>query len=279
MKRKMLFLAAACIIIGAIISCEQALTFEPTSQNSKSSKSLRMDSEVSYLVDRSFMFGIEGEGDNFSVNIINRLERPTKIVKVTKAMCPYYYKLLVPVEVLDRADISDVEVIATNSCIRHIDGFRDDFGTYCHSDTYHFGVLGPRHTTTLTAIFDMDTDRDIYVPDENEGDITPANFVNVVLEEAVTNGTFRFDVAYTSASGHQEQLLNLQGRVNIGEVKATSTLTISYESSQYNTPVTLKFNNSLRIWTKRVKRGESGNISFDMNLPWNNVTLSITSEP
>lgn len=279
MKRKMLFFAVACVIIGAIISCEQALTFEPIGQNGKSSKSLRMDDEVSYLVDRSFTFDIEGEGGNFSVNIINRLERPTKVVKVTKAMCPYYYELLVPENMLEHADICDVEIIATNSCIRHIDGFRDDFGTYCHYDTYHYGVLGYLHTTTLTAIFDMNTDRDIYVPDENEGGTTPSDFVNVTLEEAVTNGTFYFDVAYTSASGHNEQQSIVQGTVNIGNVQANSTLTISYESSQYNTPVTLKFNNGLRIWTKNVKPKDSGSISFDMNLPWNNITISITSEP
>lgn len=145
MKKIYHYLFSLLFISMSFLSCEAPPEVTPT-ENETTSEPL---SSVRSPSPRSFTLNITG-GD-YSVGIIDRFTDPPKITIVSPSMCPYTYLYQIPENVTPK--INDIEIIATNSSMRHIVGFCDDYGCYSHFGTYIYAVFW-NGSQNITALFD-----------------------------------------------------------------------------------------------------------------------------
>lgn len=178
MKKIYHYLFSMLFISMSFLSCEAPPEVIPT-ENKPTSETL---SSVRSSSPRSFTLNITG-GD-YSVGIIDRFTDPPKITIVSPSMCPYTYLYQIPENVTPK--INDIEIIATNSSMRHIVGFCDDYGCYSHSGTYSYGVFW-NGSQNITALFDPTNWRPDPLPpgvdDEggSGGGETPPEYSNVSI--------------------------------------------------------------------------------------------------
>lgn len=149
MKKNFYYLFSLLFISMFLFSCEATQEVTPTENNTPKLLSKENASTLSSSP-RSFTLNITG-GD-YAVGIINRFHNPPTITIVSPSMCPYPYYYEIPDNVTP--NIFDIEIIATNSSMRHIVGFCDDYGCYSHADTYHYGLFGSNIPQNITALFD-----------------------------------------------------------------------------------------------------------------------------
>lgn len=178
MKKIYHYLFSMLFISMSFLSCEAPPEVIPT-ENKPTSETL---SSVRSSSPRSFTLNITG-GD-YSVGIIDRFTDPPKITIVSPSMCPYNYLYQIPENVTP--NYTDIEIIATNSSMRHIVGFCDDYGCYSHSGTYSYGVFW-NGSQNITALFDPTNWRPDPLPpgidDEggSGGGETPPEYSNVSI--------------------------------------------------------------------------------------------------
>lgn len=148
MKNKILFFGAVILIMGAVISCEQVEVF-PEELSGVSAKNVRMDDEVSNLIDRSFVFNIEGEGE---VDIINSNPGYEGTIHLSKGSCPYKYKLLVDESVVP-GDFLGVQIIATVPPGRLV-GFKEGEVEPCYTTDGQYSLtMTASSPSSVTAVF------------------------------------------------------------------------------------------------------------------------------
>lgn len=144
MKKKYYNLLILLFISIPFISCESPQEIVPTGIKSASEAPSDGSSPRSFILDIT--------GGSYSVGIVNKFTEPPKITIVTTAMCPYTYFYEIPSRIVT-PKVDDIEIIATNSSMRYIRGFCDDYSCYSHADTYHYAVFwnGSQH---IKAVFD-----------------------------------------------------------------------------------------------------------------------------
>lgn len=152
MKKNFYYLFSLLFISMFLISCEATQEITPT-DNSTSGIVSRSDVPTPEPNLRSFTLNITG-GD-YSVGIINKFNNPPTVTIVSASMCPYNYIYEIPNNIVT-PKYDDIEIIATNLSMRHIDGFCDEYGCYKHAGTYHYGVFW-QNAQNITALFSPTT--------------------------------------------------------------------------------------------------------------------------
>lgn len=149
---KLFYYLSALLMFSAMVSCEGLQEIEPLQEETKTS--VITTSNVGDSGPTYFILDIESNGvEDCKVGIVDKLSGKKKVTIVTQKMCPYIYYYEIPDG--KTPEVDDIEVIATNSCMQHIAGFRDDFGSYAHSQTYLYAVFW-QGTTHITAVFERD---------------------------------------------------------------------------------------------------------------------------
>lgn len=179
------------------VSCEQAQDLEAPGSSQTNSGPVAPGGDSSPLC-----FTLQIEGGDYSVGIVDRLVTPEKVTIVTASMCPYTYFYTIPSGM--EPDMDAIEIIATNSSMRYIRGFCDQYGCYSHADTYHYAYFWNR-PETLTAIFEPTNYRPDPLPpgvDDNTSKPDVERAVDVTISMERLGGAFDLTAHYTDINQH-----------------------------------------------------------------------------
>lgn len=188
-------------------------------------------------------FRLNIEGGEYSVGIIDRLVEPERVTIVTQDMCPFIYYYTIPEGVTPEED--DIEVIATNSSMRHIAGFRDDYGSYAHSQTFHYAVFW-KGTINITALFEENwRSGSVPLPKGVDDSGNTSSLAKKMVKVDINMN--RFGNVFTLMSKYMDHNNNLHttdiSTFTTLSVLAGSTLTIeAWSSSQYGGKLTFNAN-------------------------------------
>lgn len=235
MKKMNHFLSVLFLLSITMISCEKLQEIE----------SFKTDVTATDINDSGpTYFRLDIEGGDYSVGIIDRLVSPERVTIVTKDMCPFIYYYAIPEGVTPKDE--DIEVIATNSSMPHIMGFRDEYGSYAHTQTYHYAVFW-NGSIDITALFEENWRAGSKLPkgaDDGEyGSGSAAKMVKVDISMQRIGHVFTLKANYTD---HNK---NLQATdifmFTTLNVLAGSTLTIeAWSNSEYGGELIFDVNGS-----------------------------------